>query len=352
MAMIPLPGPAAAARRACTVLAAALLLPAGCRREGGAEPPPAGAFEPLVRTVEVRLAVPSRWSWNLEDTARIEVVNGTAETLAGGLHLLVAAPVEAVGVPAGATVARGAVGIRLTLPVTLAPGATLVLRQALRTPPAAGGPGADTAHAFALRAWLTDARGTELAGAADTLRIPAGSQVVEGGCGSAAGAAVTRYGIGPVRLGMLATEVRALCPEARDTAWDAEGMRERGLTVRIAGAPVGILLVDQRVERILVDSPGVATPAGAGVGSTLSELRARYGRPCAGDGEGWTAVWFPAAPGISFALDTADVGPPAGGSDPGALPGTARVARLWVRPGADDCPRAPPTRSAVEDETP
>jgi hypothetical protein len=73
-----------------------------------------------------------------------------------------------------------------------------------------------------------------------------------------------------------------------------------------------------------------------GVGSTLAELRGRYGRMCAGAGEGIVAVWFPAAPGVSFALDSTVV--PTGDLDPEALPETAKVERMWVRQGTDDCP--------------
>ena len=75
-----------------------------------------------------------------------------------------------------------------------------------------------------------------------------------------------------------------------------------------------------------------------GVGSTVAELRGRYGRMCAGQGEGRVAVWFPAAPGVSFGLDSAAVRPHGGTVDAQALPETAAVDRMWVRQGADDCP--------------
>ena len=111
------------------------------------------------------------------------------------------------------------------------------------------------------------------------------------------------------------------------------------MAVRLAGYPVLLLLTGQTVARIQVDTAGLKTGVGIGVGSTLGELRGRLGRICAGQGEGRIAVWSPSAPGISFGLDSATVAPPGGDLDPAALPETARIDRMWVRQGTDDCPR-------------
>jgi hypothetical protein len=331
----------------CTALAAVVLASGGCRDRGAPETERPPIIEPLERRVELRLALAREWSWNDEDTLRIVAVNGTTDTVAGTLHLFVAAPADLVGIPPGMESVSSGEGTRVSLPVRLAPGETAELRQAVRTPPAPGAarPAAiDTTSRFPVRAWLAAADGRELAAREDTLRIRPGSSVVAGGCGEVTGAAVTRYGIGPVRLGMRASELRALCPEARDTAWRAPPRPpQAALAVRLAGAPLLALLEGDRVERIVLDSAGLVTAASVGVGSTLEALRTRYGRVCAALAEGRTGVWFPAAPGIRFDLDSAAAPPNAAAADLPALPDSARVERLVVRTGPDDCPRpAPP----------
>jgi hypothetical protein len=150
----------------------------------------------------------------------------------------------------------------------------------------------------------------------------------------------TRDRLGPVRLGMPEAELRQQAgAQARDTSWTQEGMAERGVLVPAGGGSALAVLDGDTVSRIEVRDPAVRTQEQVGVGSTYGQLRGAYGSACADVGEGFVVVWFPGAPGISFALD---VPPPSNvaqlRASPDVLPAAARVTRWWLRRGGERCP--------------
>jgi hypothetical protein len=218
----------------------------------------------------------------------------------------------------------------------------------VRTPPApvapAGGRPAPRDAAptlYLVRASLGTRGGTPIgAPVQDTVRIRAGSEVVAGGCGNVGDVTVSRYGVGPVRIGMTLDELRSACPETRDTTWRGEeGMTETGAVAAPGGKRVVAVLAAGKIARVVIDQPGLRTSAGLAVGATVGDLRARYGRMCAGASERRVAVWFPNSPGLSFGLDTmATRRWEPSRAHPDSIPDDVAVESFWVRQGTDDCP--------------
>lgn len=325
-------------------MASALAL-AACRDDKPAEDP---ASQTVIDTTAapsavLTLAPLDPVAWNQEDTVAITLANRTAAALEGArLQLFVEGPVTAVpGAPGAPKVDSADGGTRITWELgTVAQGAAIEVRQALRTPPAPTASAATTPPSYVVRATLLSRAGTPmLPPVVDTLRVRAGSERVSGGCATSGSATAQRYGIGPVRLGMRTAALRDACPEAHDTTWQAEGLKETGLVVSLAGRPVVAQMTGDSVTRIRVLSPEVRTAAGVGIGVTVGDLRTRYGRLCAGMGEGALAVWSPNAPGISFGLDPRE---PAGAMvSADSLPDEMLVSSLWIHGRDTPCATAP-----------
>jgi hypothetical protein len=307
--------------------------------------------------------LPDQPGWNEDDSLRVLVTNHAATPLrAAFLEIDAPSPLvlatDSAGRIAGTDTGTGPLTAR-ALPQVPAGGSVSVWRR-LHTPPAPvampgdsvgrrppGGRGAapqrDTVSRFPLRVRVRDSAAVVLAEVEDTLRIRAGSEVTVGGCGNAGEhLVVTRFGIGPVRVGMPVEALRSACPEARDSSWKAEGTRESGVLVLPGGVPVLAVTSGGRVSRIVLDRPGLATASGGAVGDDVGTLRERFGRMCAGRGEGRVAIWFPNAPGLSFGLDTAATrGWTLGHVSPDSISDQITVSSLWVRSGSDDCPARP-----------
>lgn len=220
----------------------------------------------------------------------------------------------------------------------LEPGSSQAVEQRVRVPVTGITDGGSVPWSRAVRARLLSPDGRPLAEVESELGLD-----TLGGAAPrpTAGPAVQRREqLGPLRLGMSAAEVRQAAPNARDTTWSQEGSQQRGLVVPVGGGSAVAALDGEAVSRIEVADASVRTAERLGVGSRMEELRAAYGSPCADAAAGRVVVWFPNAPGISFALDTPVPQNPAQlRENPGQIPAGARVTRWWVRRGTDSCPR-------------
>ena len=131
---------------------------------------------------------------------------------------------------------------------------------------------------------------------------------------------------GPVRLGMTVEQLRARCAGTRDTTVLAdEGMRERMLLVPVGRDTLAASIVDDRVWRVAVTTPGIRTRDSLGVGTRLSRLLEMPGaRGIAGEGRSFVIADVPC--GLSFQLDARATGD----AEIRGLPGETRVKRVLV----------------------
>jgi hypothetical protein len=120
-------------------------------------------------------------------------------------------------------------------------------------------------------------------------------------------AQVSAVGVGTVRLGTPAEELRRRCG-ARDTTLAlGEGLLETGVVVDVGRATaVALTAEDGTVDRVVVPKHGPTTVGGVGVTNRVRAVRARHGRLCAFVEEGEIVVMAAALPGVSFVTD-ADV---------------------------------------------
>lgn len=141
--------------------------------------------------------------------------------------------------------------------------------------------------------------GTDAAPVTTPRDVDTASPAAAGGCSASA---LTGDGVGPVRIGASVDAVRSACGiVAEGTRPGPEGSTTRYITVAMGRDTVDAEIVDGRVWRVPVTSPGLRTSDGIGVGTPLREVLAlRDVRPAMGEG---LYVLSPAHCGMSFQLD-------------------------------------------------
>jgi hypothetical protein len=145
---------------------------------------------------------------------------------------------------------------------------------------------------------------------------------------------VTDEGIGQLRIGATVESIKQKCNVVRDTTVIAgEGMPARKLAVAFSRDTVEAEIVDGRVWRIAVRSPGLRTAESLGAGTLNQRLIVQLKNPRGMMGEGQLFVASPDHCGMSFRL--ANGGPRAQRGDLDkaglrSLPVTAVVSEVLV----------------------
>jgi hypothetical protein len=112
--------------------------------------------------------------------------------------------------------------------------------------------------------------------------------------------------VGPLRVGAPMRRLPTSCA-ARDTTFSLRaGTPGSGFVVDMGSVPVVAITTgttDSTVHRIIVTKPGLKTAAGIGIGSTMAELRQKYGRLCGEfGGSGLIGIRADSVPGVVFAM--------------------------------------------------
>jgi hypothetical protein len=296
--------------------------------------------------VMLGLQAPGMLRTGEEGVLRLSVTNRT-DTTATNIHLELIVPAWAEPMPPKpgdrevSMVSLPEGGTRFSYRMQEGPlesGQTQSVEQRIRVP-------LDGVMSWPDAPWNGVVRARLLGGNGDALAEVEGhiglAPVQVAGSAPAGGSADRRDQIGPVRLGMTGIALRQSVAAARDTSWTEEGTVRRGSWVPLGSEGRTLaMLSNDTVTRLEVRDAAVRTREGFGVGSRLEQLRSSYGRACADAVDGVVVVWFAAAPGVRFALDStvpANAGQVR--ASPNDVPDTASVTRWWLHAGDDGCAR-------------
>lgn len=108
--------------------------------------------------------------------------------------------------------------------------------------------------------------------------VDAASQPEARDCGVTGNAVISDDGVGELRIGRSADDIRRLCDVIADSnEQGSEGMKERVVIVRIAGEPVRATITDDEIRRVEITSPRMRTSDSLGVDTPLRVIATRRG---------------------------------------------------------------------------
>jgi hypothetical protein len=144
---------------------------------------------------------------------------------------------------------------------------------------------------------------------------------------------ITGSSVGCLVLDATVDEVARDCRVVGDTTLYLEGMPQQALRVDVGGDTALAEIVEERVWRISVSSPGPVTVDSVGVGTPLSRLAAMPD-PRISAGEGRYFLTTPAHCGLSFGIRGLPFGAgPWSAEELAAMPDSVRVERILITGG-------------------
>lgn len=153
---------------------------------------------------------------------------------------------------------------------------------------------------------------------------------IASGAGHEEAVLITTSSVGCLELDATVTAVQRECRVVADTTIHLEGMPQRALRVDVGAGTVLAEIVDDRVWRITVRTPGPVTGDSVGVGTPVPHL-ADYPDVRVVSGEGRYFLMTPVHCGLSFGIEGVPFGEgPSTPAELRALPDRVRVERILV----------------------